>query len=120
MMVLLCRMMFLNNYSQHRKDIIGLMLTWNQRKKAIVGLADILENVCEGAKNLFNSEFNIPKNDHDKIIFSVVNGYNIHHDNQQQKTDYSKDIWYDWMMQYYTNTVIVFYRVKEANENSIF
>jgi len=90
------------------------------KKKAIASLADILENVREEAKNLFNSEFNIPKNDHDKIIFSVMNGYNICHDNQQQKNDYSKDIWYDWMMQYYTSTVIAFYRVKEANENSIF
>ena len=90
------------------------------KKKAIASLADILENVREEAKNLFNSEFNIPKNDHDKIIFSVVNGYNIRHDNQQQKTDYSKDIWYDWMMQYYTSTVIAFHRVKEANKNSIF
>jgi len=32
----------------------------------------------------------------------------------------SKDIWYDWMMQYYTSTVIAFHRVKEANKNSIF
>lgn len=83
------------------------------KKKAIASLADILENVREEAKNLFNSEFNVPKNDHDKLIFSVVNAYNIRHDNQQQKTDYSNDIWYDWMMQYYTSTIIAFYRVKK-------
>lgn len=90
------------------------------KKKAIASLADILENVREEAKNLFNSEYNVPKNDHDKLIFSVVNGYNIRHDNQQQKTDYSKNIWYDWMMQYYTSTIIAFYRVKKANDNPLF
>ncbi len=70
------------------------------KKKAIASLADILENVRGEAKDLFNSEFNIPKNEHDKLIFEIVNGYNIRHNNQNQKTDYSKDIWYDWMMQY--------------------
>lgn len=90
------------------------------KKKAIATLADILENVREEAKNLFNDEYNIPKNDHDKLIFNIVNAYNIRHDNQQQKTDYSKDIWYDWMMQYYTSTIIAFFKVKKANENPIF
>lgn len=90
------------------------------KKKAIASLADVLENVRSEAKELFNSEFNIPKNEHDKLIFEIVNGYNIRHNNQNQKTDYSKDIWYDWMMQYYTSTIIAFYKVKHENENPLF
>lgn len=90
------------------------------KKKAIASLADILENVRKEAKELFNSKFNIPKNEHDKLIFELVNNYNIRHDNQQQKKDYSKDIWYDWMMQYYTSTIIAFFKVKKANENPLF
>ena len=90
------------------------------KKKAIASLADILENVREEVKELFNSEYNIPKKEHDKLIFEIVNGYNIRHNNENQKTDYSKDVWYDWMMQYYTSTIIAFYKIKQANDNPLF
>lgn len=86
------------------------------KKKAIASLADILENVRQEVKDLFNSEYQVPKNEHDKLIFEVVNGYNIRHDNQRQKTDYSKEIWYDWMMQYYTSVIIAFFRLKSSFE----
>ena len=82
------------------------------KKKAIASLADILENVRTEVKDLFNDEFNTPKNEHDKLIFEIVNGYNIRHNNPRQKTDYSKDVWYDWMMQYDTSTIIAFYKMK--------
>lgn len=86
------------------------------KKKAINILADILENVREDAKNILNSEYQINKNEHDSLIFNIVNGYNIRHNNGKQKTDYSKEIWYDWMMQYYTSTIIAFYRLKKKHE----
>lgn len=85
------------------------------KKKAINILADILENVREEVKNVLNSEYQINKKEHDGLIFNIVNGYNIRHNNTMQKTDYSKEIWYDWMMQYYTNTIIAFYRLKNKN-----
>lgn len=85
------------------------------KKKAINILADILENVREDLKNLLNDEYEINKNEHDKLIFNIVNGFNIRHNNNSQKTDYSKDIWYDWMMQYYTSVIIAYYRLKEQS-----
>lgn len=87
-----------------------------KKKKAINILADILENVREDVKTVLNSEYQINKNEHDGLIFNIVNGYNIRHNNGTQKTDYSKEIWYDWMMQYYTSTIITYYRLKKKHE----
>ena len=86
------------------------------KKKAINILADILESVREDVKNVLNSEYQINKNEHDRLIFDVVNSYNIRHNNGKQKTDYSKEIWYDWMMQYYTSTIITYHRLKKKHE----
>lgn len=85
------------------------------KKKAINILADILENVRDDLKNILNDEFQINKNKHDALIFEMVNGYGIRHNNKNQKTDYSKEIWYDWMMQYYTSTIITYYRLKNKH-----
>lgn len=86
-----------------------------QKKKAINILADILENEREEVKELLNVEYEIPKNDHDKLIFGIVNGFNIRHNRADQKSDYSKEIWYDWMMQYYTSVIITFYKLKNKH-----
>lgn len=83
-----------------------------EKKKAIAILADILENEREPLKELLNSEYEIGKNEHDKLIFGIVNGFNIRHNRADQKTDYSKAIWYDWMMQYYTSVIIAYYKLK--------
>ncbi|RBP61864.1 hypothetical protein DES36_11382 [Alkalibaculum bacchi] len=86
------------------------------KKKAINILADILENEREELKNILNEEYKIPKNEHDKLIFGIVNGYNIRHNRADQKGNYSKEIWYDWMMQYYTSVIIAFYKLKTKKE----
>lgn len=83
-----------------------------QKKKAINILADILENEREDVKEVLNAEYEIPKNEHDKLIFGIVNGFNIRHNRAGQKGDYSREIWYDWMMQYYTSVIITFYKLK--------
>ncbi len=83
-----------------------------QKKKAINILADILEKEREGVKNILNTEYEISKNEHDKLIFSIVNGFNIRHNRADQKGNYSREIWYDWMMQYYTSVIIAFYKLK--------
>lgn len=95
------------------KDFYRFDATLERQRKAIASLADILESVRDDLKNVLNNEYNIAKNDHDKLIFEVVNNYNIRHDNDRQKKDYSKEIWLDWMMQYYTSTIIAYYRLKE-------
>lgn len=86
------------------------------KKKAINILADILENEREEIKERLNEEYEIPKKEHDKLIFNIVNGYNIRHNRSDQKGDYSKEIWYDWMMQYYTSVIIAFYKLKTKKE----
>ena len=86
------------------------------KKKAINILADILEGEREDVKNLLNDEYEINKNDHDKLIFSIVNGFSIRHNRTNQKEGYSKEIWYDWMMQYYTSVIIAYYRLKKKYE----
>lgn len=86
------------------------------KKKAINILADILESEREKLKNLLNEEYEVPKNEHDKLIFGIVIAYNIRHNRTGQRSEYSKEIWYDWMMQYYTSVIIVFYKLKIKNE----
>ena len=68
-----------------------------QKKKAINILADILESEREEVKDTLNAEYEVPKNEHNRA---------------DQKNDYSKEIWYDWMMQYYTSVIIAFYKLK--------
>lgn len=87
------------------------------KKKAINILADILEKVRDDLKETLNQEYDVSKNEHDRLIFGVVNGYNIRHNKADQKTDYSREIWYDWMMQYYTSTIITYYKLKKVHSN---
>ena len=93
------------------------MSNLEQKKKAINILADILESEREEVKDILNAEYEVPKNEHDKLIFGIVNGYNIRHNRADQKSDYSKEIWYDWMMQYYTSVIIAFYKLKNKHAN---
>ncbi|WP_445489829.1 hypothetical protein [Niallia sp. 03133] len=86
------------------------------KKKAINILADILEPLRDDLKSLLNKEYDISKNDHDKIIFGIVNGFNIRHNDKKQLTEYNKSVWYDWMMQYYTSVIFTYYRLKVQYE----
>ena len=87
-----------------------------QKKKAINILADILENERGALKDMLNEEYQIGKNEHDKLIFNIVNGFNIRHNRADQKSKYSKEIWYEWMMQYYTSVIIAFYKLRKEHE----
>lgn len=82
------------------------------QKKAINILADVLEPLREELKSLLNNEYEINKNKHDKIIFEIVNDFNIRHNNEKQLTEYNKGIWYEWMMHYYTSVIYAYYKLK--------
>lgn len=86
------------------------------KKKAINILADILEPLRNELKDILNDVFNINKNNHDKLLFEIVNNFNIRHNDQKQYTEYNKSIWYDWMMQYYLTIIFTYYRLKSLNE----
>lgn len=85
------------------------------KKKAINILADILENVRDDVQETFSQEYSIAKKEHDKLIFGIVNGFNIRHNRADQNDNYSREIWYDWMMQYFTSVIIAYYKVKEVH-----
>lgn len=70
----------------------------SQKAKAINILADILEPYRKELKNETTEN-------HDTLIFSIVNKYGIRHNTLTQKTDYNKPIWYEWMFHYYLATV---------------
>lgn len=44
-------------------------------------------------------------NEHDKMIFGIVNSYKIRHNNDKQFDEYNKKVWYEWMFHYYLSTV---------------
>lgn len=81
------------------------------KKQAIVSLYSILEPLRIPLADLFNKTYSISKETNDKLIFEIVNKYSIRHNNKKQKDEYSTDIWYDWMMQYYTSVIIAYYRL---------
>ncbi|ARC83193.1 hypothetical protein RSJ17_00595 (plasmid) [Clostridium argentinense] len=82
------------------------------KKKAINILADILEPLRIDLKNILNEKYEIKKNEHDKIIFDIVNSFNIRHNDKKQLTHYEHEIWYDWMMQYYCSVIITYHKLK--------
>ena len=63
-----------------------------------------------------NEEYEIGKNKHDKLTFNIVNSFDIRHNWADQKNNYSKEIWYDWMMQYYTSIIVAYYKLKKEHE----
>lgn len=69
----------------------------DDKKEAVRTLADVLEY-------LRKSDIKLPKND-DSDLFNIINNFDIRHHNQIQKSDYDKDIWYDWM--FYTFLVSI-------------
>lgn len=70
----------------------------DEKMKAINLLADILEPYRVSLKQ-------ITTDNHDNLIFQLVNQYGIRHNDLKQKKDYDKPIWYEWMFHYYLSTV---------------
>lgn len=90
--------------------------TLEDKKSAIFTLATILEPLREELKTLFGTKIDINKNVHDSMLFEILNRFNIRHDNDKQFKQYNKEIWYDWMVQYYTSVIVTYYKLKIANE----
>lgn len=86
------------------------------KRKGISTLADILEPLRKQLKSILNSEYEVNKDDHDKLIFEIVNNFDIRHNNLKQNKNYDSDIWYDWMMQYYSSVIITYYKLIKETE----
>lgn len=93
------------------KMYYGFNSNMEAKKKAINILADILEPQRNELKDILNDKFEFNKNDHDKLIFDIVNRFNIRHNKPTDMKNYDLEIWYDWMMQYYSSVIITYYKL---------
>lgn len=70
----------------------------DDRKDALRELADVLEYLRPEIKSVLTS-----KDEGD--IFNIANNFGIRHHNTNQKHDYDKAIWYNWIFYYYLATI---------------
>ncbi|MBU3176671.1 hypothetical protein KPL47_09830 [Clostridium estertheticum] len=86
------------------------------KKKAINILVDVLEPLRDVVKELVGEIVDgkkIKKQPHDAMIFGIVNAYRIRHNDVNQKDEYDKGIWYEWMFHYYLATIHAVLRLKK-------
>lgn len=88
-------------------------LTLDERREVIKRLADVFEWLKK-SKNLAAV---LDKKD-DKLIFEIVNGFDIRHHNPDQKTNYDKSIWYSWMFHFYLATYHAVIRLIQKSKQS--
>jgi len=72
--------------------------TLEDRKESLRELADVLEYLRPGMKDVLDS-----KDEGD--IFNIANNFSIRHHNAKQKKDYDKAIWYSWIFYHYLATI---------------
>lgn len=68
------------------------------RRNAVRELADVLEFLRPQLKGIVTSK-------DEGELFNIANNFGIRHHNDQQKDDYDKGLWLDWMFYYYLNTI---------------
>lgn len=85
----------------------------NDRRDAIRDLADVLEFLRPKLGDVITS-----KDESD--LFNIANAFGIRHHNDQQKTDYDKSIWQEWMFYYYLATIYAVLKLinKKGKEGS--
>jgi len=72
--------------------------TLNDRGEAVRSLADCLEFLRPDIKKVLDR-----KDESD--LFNIVNNFGVRHHNLEQKTNYNKNIWLNWMFYYYLSTL---------------
>lgn len=97
-------------YNEYNIDkSIHLALKWwknrnqtlEEKKQAIIILVNVLEYLKKDG-TLLKVLGKKDSND----LFNIANNFGFRHHNLDQKTDFDKEIWYDWIFQYYLNTCI--------------
>lgn len=78
----------------------------DEKRDAIRDLADTLEFLRPEIKQVLTR-----KDESD--LFNIANSFGIRHHNPEQKTEYDKPIWYDWMFYYYLATIHAVLRLLE-------
>jgi len=82
--------------------------TLDERRDAIRDLVDVLEFLRPQLKSVLSSE-------DERDLFNIANNFGIRHHNQNQKTDYDRNIWYSWLFYYYLSTIHAAIRLIEKN-----
>lgn len=83
----------------------------DDKRDAVKALADVFEFLRDDLEKA------ITKKD-ESDLFNIANNFGIRHHNDQQKTDYDRVIWYDWMFYYYLATVhVVIKRLKQQDDD---
>ena len=82
-----------------------------EKKQAILKLSGVLEYL---KKDNILSKVLEKKDTSD--LFNIANNFGLRHNNPDQKTDFDKDIWYDWIFQYYLNTCISVLKLIKKNK----
>jgi len=79
----------------------------DEKKESIRILADVLEFVREDIKeNMFSSDEN--------RLFEIANQFGIRHHNTEQKTDFDKNIWLEWIFYSYLNSINTVVKIKNT------
>ncbi|MEG4290236.1 hypothetical protein Q5692_16710 [Microcoleus sp. C2C3] len=82
----------------------------DEKRDAVRDLADVLEFLRPQIKAV------ISKKD-ESDLFNIANNFGIRHHNEEQKQDYDKAIWYNWMFYYYLATIHACIRLIKKDES---
>lgn len=93
----------IHRYKQSRSSL-------TEKHNSIKMLADILEFLRPKIKIVLTTA-------DEKDLFNIANNFGIRHHKQGQKTDYDKDIWFDWIFYYYLATVNTAIRLIKKHES---
>ncbi len=92
-----------------RNKFLSHSATVNDKREAIRTLADVLEYLRPLAKSKLQE-----KDESD--LFNIANNFGIRHHKNDQKTKYSKDIWYEWMFYYCLTTIVMLKKLIIKND----
>ena len=82
----------------------------DEKRDAVRDLADVLEFLRPQIKAV------ISKKD-ESDLFNIANNFGIRHHNEEQKQDYDKAIWYNWMFYCYLATIHACVRLIKKDES---
>jgi hypothetical protein len=82
----------------------------DEKRDAVRDLCDVLEFLRPQIKALISSQ-------DESDLFQIANKFGIRHHNDEQKQDYDKAIWYNWMFYYYLATIHACVRLIKKDES---
>jgi hypothetical protein len=82
--------------------------TLEEKKDAVRTLGDVLEF-------LRKSDIRMPKSD-DSDLRNILNNFSIRHHNKEQKGEYTKSVWYEYMFYLFLTSINVLLKMRELEE----